>query len=305
MRHFQYKRFNLKSCLGRGSRFVLLSSTALVIILALLQDLAIFPIAAVNALGLSGAPTVPQQVEVITLATPDGHKIESWFLPPEKDGRFASHGLTAVVFHGNGGTLEGFFDFQRWFAWLGIASYSLDYRGYGRSSGWPNETNVLNDAKQLWEEIQKRQAIVSNGTTSDRTIIFGQSIGTGPASWLATQVKPKCLMLLSPYTSISGALKTHQLLGYAHTVLSPFLRNHFANDARISELTSTRLIIAHGERDRLIPIQHSHRLEAIYRDAHISEKSNIEVVYDKDAEHNDLFGRTHGRIEQALARLLN
>lgn len=40
-------------------------------------------------------------------------------------------------------------------------------------------------------------------------MIFGRSIGSGPATYLASQHKPGCLVLMSPFTSLKDAVKDY------------------------------------------------------------------------------------------------
>jgi hypothetical protein len=39
-------------------------------------------------------------------------------------------------------------------------------------------------------------------------ILFGRSMGSGPATYLSTLRKPCCLLLMSPYTSIKDVAKS-------------------------------------------------------------------------------------------------
>ena len=85
-------------------------------------------------------------------------------------------------------------------------------------------------------------------------IVFGRSIGTGPATYLASQ-RPNCklLLLFSPFMSLRSAVKDMA------SVFSIFVRERFPNLARIEDVKCPLLII-HGEKDKVISVKHSQEL---------------------------------------------
>jgi abhydrolase domain-containing protein 17 len=87
-------------------------------------------------------------------------------------------------------------------------------------------------------------------------IVWGRSIGTGPATEIAAlyseQNKPLGgLILQSPYLSIKSLAKT--LVG---SVVGSMILNRFNNRKRIKQCKSPVLVI-HGEEDQLIPLEHA------------------------------------------------
>ena len=48
---------------------------------------------------------------------------------------------------------------------------------------------------------------------SDSIILYGRSLGTGPASWLAANTKVKALILETPYTDMVNLIED-QVLGF-------------------------------------------------------------------------------------------
>lgn len=85
-------------------------------------------------------------------------------------------------------------------------------------------------------------------------IVFGRSIGTGPATYLASQ-RPECklLLLFSPFMSLRSAVKDMA------SVFSIFVRERFPNLERIEKVKCPLLII-HGEKDKVISVKHSQEL---------------------------------------------
>ena len=116
--------------------------------LVLLQDFIIYPELYTSWAKTKkrNAETVPENVESYYLNTPDSAKVEVWHLPAASKAKEAPH---AILFHGNAGTIDGFFSYQLWLKSLGISSWALEYRGFGHSSGWPREEKLYADAEQL------------------------------------------------------------------------------------------------------------------------------------------------------------
>jgi dienelactone hydrolase len=63
--------------------------------------------------------------------------------------------------------------------------------------GSPSATKVLQDAEAVLKFIVHNRKI----SYSD-VVIFGRSIGSGPATWIASKYKVGCLVLLSAFASI-------------------------------------------------------------------------------------------------------
>lgn len=47
------------------------------------------------------------------------------------------------------------------------------------------------------------------GYEQNSIMIFGRSIGSGPATYLASKHKPGCLVLMSPFTSLKDAVRDY------------------------------------------------------------------------------------------------
>lgn len=85
-------------------------------------------------------------------------------------------------------------------------------------------------------------------------ILFGRSMGSGPASYLASKRSAFSLLLMSPYTSIKDVSKS--LLGRLSFLLTPLVYERFRNIDSIKE-AKCPLFLLHGALDTLIPPSHS------------------------------------------------
>lgn len=101
--------------------------------------------------------------------------------------------------------------------------------------------------------------LTQEGYSPNEIISFGRSIGTGMASYLATQRRVSRLILLAPYTSIKDLTK--EKLGCFGTVATCCMpqRINFQNIYNLQEIDCPLLMI-HGKMDEVIPCEHSLRL---------------------------------------------
>jgi len=191
------------------------------------------------------APPSNLPVEDVWLKAADGNRIHAWWLA--RDG---SRG--AILFcHGNGGNLS---------YWrpamvalvnhLGQSVLIFDYPGYGRSEGKPSEAGcyAAADAAYLW--LVQTQRI-----PGERITLFGESLGGGVATDLAARKPHRALVLTKTVTSIPDMAKK-SLLSSASASL---VHNQFDNLAKIGRSTGP-IFIAHGDRDRLIPLAQGQKL---------------------------------------------
>lgn len=160
---------------------------------------------------------------------------------------------------------------------LGIIAY--DYPGYGLSTGSPNEASCQRAAMATWRHL------IDSGVESSSVVIMGRSVGSGPAVWLASQVAPAGLILISPFKS---AFTTAFDLPFPI-----FPRDRFPNFKRIRSLDLPLLVI-HGEEDEVIAVSHGEELFA----QSPSEDKSLKIV--PKAGHNDLFDIGFDEIPEVI-----
>ena len=112
------------------------------------------------------------------------------------------------------------------------------------------------------------------GFSTENIILFGRSIGTGPAVYAAGRRPVGGLILMSPYTSIRAVVK--HIVG---SVLQYAVAERFMNVNEISKVECPTLFV-HGKLDELIPYQHSLEL-------HKNCICSTEVVLPDHMTHNE------------------
>jgi len=84
-----------------------------------------------------------------------------------------------LFFHGNGEIAADYDDIGPLYARLGLSFLVVDYRGYGRSEGVPTISNLLADARAVWDALPN--VIAPRGLAPERTYVMGRSLGSASA----------------------------------------------------------------------------------------------------------------------------
>jgi len=129
----------------------------------------------------------------------------------------------------------------------------IDYRGFGKSSGNRTEATLKQDAEHVFNRMLLEYQYPEN-----QIVIYGRSLGSGFAAKLASNHRPKMLILDAPYYSFSHL--TNRFLFFLP--ISIILRFKIRTDQWVKYVRCPIYII-HGSKDRLIPLSSSIRLAKI------------------------------------------
>ena len=189
-----------------------------------------------------------------------GQKFEELFILVDKQTKLngllfraeASKGLVFYL-HGNAGALDSWGDIAPLYLKNHYDFFILDYRAYGKSDG------RISSEKQLYRDIQIVYDSMKNRYLEKNTVIIGYSIGTGLAAHLASQNKPKLLILKAPYFNLPDL--AHQYFKFLPSFL---IRYKFYTNQFITQLKCP-LVIFHGDRDEVIYTGSSLKLQALFK----------------------------------------
>jgi fermentation-respiration switch protein FrsA (DUF1100 family) len=185
------------------------------------------------------------QMQAVELQTVDHLKLTSWYAPA-RDGR-----STIVYFHGNAGNLADRAFKVKPFLEAGYGMLMVCYRGYGGNPGEPTEEGLFHDGRAALAFLQGR------GVPLNRTVLLGASLGSGVAVRMASEYRVQGLMLEAPFTSAADVAKT----SYPFLPVDSMMLDRFDSLGRIDAVHAP-LLLAHGDADRTIPIEHGRRLFA-------------------------------------------
>ena len=213
-------------------------------------------------------------VREVAVNTADGLSLVSWYRPPD-------NGAPVVVyFHGNGGHIGYRADRMRRVAEAGFGVLMPEYRGYGGNPGSPSETGLFADGEAALNFLR------AEGIDLRRLVLYGESLGTGVAVYLAAQHDVAALILESPFTSIAAVAQYH----YPVVPVAWLLRDRFDSGSRIENVKAPFLVV-HGGRDQIVPTRFTKALYAIAPEPK-------EIWFSADAGHEDLAG--YGALDAAF-----
>jgi fermentation-respiration switch protein FrsA (DUF1100 family) len=172
----------------------------------------------------------------VQLVTSDGIRLLAWYVPPP------AQRPVVLYFHGNAGTIENRAHWLLEFANAGFGVLMPEYRGYGGNRGQPTESGLYADG------VSAMDFLTNEGIAADRIVIYGESLGTAVATYLASQHRVAALLLEAPYTSITAAAARH----YWFLPVSLLLHDRFDSLSRIAQVRSP-ILIMQGGRDQIVP----------------------------------------------------
>lgn len=211
----------------------------------------------------------------LTIPTDDGERLHGWWIPS----RVAPARGHVLFFHGNAGNVSHRLDHALALTAAGLDVLLVDYRGYGRSTGRPNEAGLYRDARA------SLAALRSGGQVDPARIVYmGESLGGAVALELALAEPPLVCVLQSTFTSLRDMARVHY-----PSAFSGLAGEAYPNRERIARLRAPSLIL-HGDADEIVPLEHAHALLAA-----APEPRRLHIV--AGAGHNDLvqvMGKSYG-----------
>ena len=173
----------------------------------------------------------------------DGERLTGWWQPSRGDG------AVLLILHGRSANISTRAPVAARLAAAGFGVLLFAYRGYGASGGSPSERGISEDGLAAYEWLRRR------GVAPSRIILLGQSLGNAPAARLASLRPAAALVLVSPFTSLPGAVVDR----YPWLKPLPWPRNRF-DVAKSLARTTIPLVFVVGKKDSLVPVENARRL---------------------------------------------
>ncbi|KAH8483468.1 hypothetical protein H0E87_028032 [Populus deltoides] len=203
-----------------------------------------------------------KRVDVLKLETKRGNQVVAvYFKNPAAS-------LTVLYSHGNAADLGQIYDlFCELSLHLRVNLMGYDYSGYGQSTGKPTEQNTYADIEAAYRCLEEKY-----GVKEEDVILYGQSVGSGPALDLATRLpKLRAVVLHSP---IASGLR----------VMYPVKRTYwfdiYKNIDKIP-LVNCPVLVIHGTADDVVDWSHGKQLWECC-------KEKYEPLWVKGGNHCDL-----------------
>jgi len=192
----------------------------------------------------------PANFEEVFLKAEDGATINALHFRADTD---ESKGVILYC-HGNAGDLSRWGELYAEFLPQGYDLFIYDYRGYGKSKGDLSESAFYQDTELIYTHLRRQYQ-------PDDIIIYGRSLGSAMATYLATNVPCRKLILETPFSSV-------QDLFHAYYPFLPrifFFRFKFNNKKYIQEVKAP-VIIFQGTNDWIVPYSCAEKLKPFLKE---------------------------------------
>ncbi|KAI9814830.1 MAG: hypothetical protein M1827_003096 [Pycnora praestabilis] len=196
--------------------------------------------------------------EDLTIPTPDGESLNAYFIRPSNKQR--AKAITVLMFHGNAGNIGHRVPIARVLEEsIGCNVLMLEYRGYGLSTGVPNEEGLVTDAQAGVEYIRQREE-----TKDSKIIIYGQSIGGAVSIQLvAKHQNDKDITALILENTFTTMRKLIPSAFPPARFLAPLCHQRWLSEDILPKIKNVPILFLSGLKDEIIPPAHMRHLFTI------------------------------------------
>lgn len=202
--------------------------------------------------------------EAIAVPSGDG-VVNGWYQAPQA-------GKPLIVYYkGNSGSFTKEYERYAQFVADGYGFVAFDYRGFPASPGTINQQGILDDATSIFDWAAAKGFPL---------VIWGRSLGSGPATYIASQREAKALLLETPFLSaVTVAGERYPYLPVGLVMQDQFPVNQWIADV------SEPVLVAHGTADVTIGVSNGERVYAL-------APNKDELWIEPGAGHSDLWARS-------------
>ena len=230
--------------------------------------------------------------EEISIAAADGVRLLGWYCPPHEKTR---HRADVLFLNGNAGNVSHRLPKIRALTGLGLGVFIVDYRGFGRSEGRPDDAAQLRDAAAVFTAA--RELAAAGGRPLG---IYGESIGGLFAVRLAAGGGDAAFLILEG--SFPGKRAVAARLPPFWPFL-PFLRGTLEMGSHPAQVACPALVL-HARDDEVIPLAlgrtvHDRLTRSRLREWHEIPRGGHNDAFEVDP---GFFPRIGAFLDRALAR---
>ncbi len=211
-----------------------------------------------------------EQVEV---PVGQGEHVTGWYQAPEA-------GKPAILFfRGNSQSFSREHPRYEAFVAAGYGFLAFDYRGFPGSPGELTQAHVLEDGLAAFDWLAARAAPI---------VLWGRSLGSGPATYVASEREADALLLETPFLSaVSVGAERYPYLPVGLT-----MADQYPVDQWIKGVAEP-VHVVHGTADTTIPVHHGRDVYAL-----ASRQDGLTIV--EGAGHDNLWANGLWDVAQAF-----
>ena len=190
-----------------------------------------------------------------------------------------------LYFHGNAGDLSRWGIIAEFFVEKQYDVLVMDYRTFGKSTGALNEKAFYKDATYCYNYLKEEYG------EHDITV-YGRSLGTALATYIASRNKPKHLILETPYYSIGDVAQ------FRFPIFpTKYLLKYKFPSYQFIQKVECPISIFHGTEDHVVPFSSGKKL------FEMAPKHHKEFIIIEGGNHNNLIDFTlyHNQIKKLLS----
>ncbi|TAQ86126.1 hypothetical protein B7494_g5561 [Chlorociboria aeruginascens] len=192
--------------------------------------------------------------EELMIPTPDGESLSAFYIrAPEK----RKQNITVLMFHGNAGNIGHRIPIARMLMQsMDCSVFMLEYRGYGLSSGSPDQLGLMIDGQTAFDYLRQRAE-----TRDNDIVIFGQSLGGAVAVQLAAknQNDKKLIGVVLENTFLS----MRKMIPYAippAKYLTWLCHQVWPTETFLPSISELPILFLSGLRDEIVPTNANFRI---------------------------------------------
>ncbi|KAH8703321.1 BEM46 family protein [Talaromyces proteolyticus] len=196
--------------------------------------------------------------EDLQIPTPDGESLHALFIRPSRKER--SQNVTILMFHGNAGNIGHRIPIAKVLTrTLNCNVFMLEYRGYGLSTGTPDEKGLNTDAQTALDYLRHRAE-----TRDTKIVVYGQSLGGAVAINLVAKNQQKGV--------IAGLILENTFLCIRKLIPSVFpparylarlCHQYWGSEDVLPKIEKIPILFLSGLKDELVPPAHMSQLYAV------------------------------------------
>ena len=208
--------------------------------------------------------TLLTNAELVSIPSAGDSTVTGWYAPPRP-------GMPVILyFRGNAQSFSREHVRYEQFVADGYGFLAFDYRGFPGSPGDLTEDNVLADSIAAYDWLHDQGHPI---------LLWGRSLGSGPATYVASQREAEALLLETPFLSAVAVAADR----YGFLPVGLLMHDQFPVDAWIADVEEP-VFVAHGTADATIGYSHGERVYAL-------APTPVELWIEPDADHGALWDR--------------
>lgn len=194
--------------------------------------------------GFSSPGSFGLPVQEVWLTTRDNVRLNAYYLANNSSPK------ALLWLHGNAENIGYGLARLAVYSRLDVNVLALDYRGYGKSEGSPDEPGVYLDAETAYQYLVEQLHF-----EPENVVLLGHSLGGAVAIDVASRRKCGGLVVVSSFTTAREmARRMFRLPGFEYLP-----KSRFDSLAKITRVRAP-VLVAHGTRDETVPFSMGQRL---------------------------------------------